>query len=314
MIVDRLDHDDPAAAELASLCAFLGPAPVPEDLFPAAAEELPSELAARATNPLLWRQTLAHLTRQSLARIDQRSLSCTRLTQAILRERLTRLWPPPHEKAARRSWLPSDPRNPDNPATWSRSAQLMPHLLATDLGATDNSDLRLMARSACAYLLCRGDTRSGHDFAEGLRQHWRERLPTDHADTQVITAYLAWALRDMGRYAEARDLDEEVLDWMRRILGEDHPDTLTAANNLALDLRVVGEVQAARDLNQDTLERKTPGSRRGPPQYPRHCPRPCRRSVHVGGGAGGPRPGSGHPGPTPPGPRPGSPRHPSFRQ
>ena len=74
LIADRLAGEDPAAAELASVCAFLAPEPIPEDLFTGAASELPGELAARAADPLAWRQTLAHLARQSLARIDQRGL------------------------------------------------------------------------------------------------------------------------------------------------------------------------------------------------------------------------------------------------
>ena len=68
--------------------------------------------------------------------------------------------------------------------------------------------------------------------------------------------YLAWALRDMGRYAEARELDEDTLARRRRVLGDDHPDTLSSANNLAIDLRNLGEYQAARDLDEDTLARR----------------------------------------------------------
>ena len=41
------------------MCAFLAPEPIPEDLFTGAASELPGELAARAADPLAWRQTLA---------------------------------------------------------------------------------------------------------------------------------------------------------------------------------------------------------------------------------------------------------------
>jgi len=33
LAVDRLDREDPAAAQLASVCAFLAPEPVPDDLF-----------------------------------------------------------------------------------------------------------------------------------------------------------------------------------------------------------------------------------------------------------------------------------------
>ena len=59
-----------------------------------------------------------------------------------------------------------------------------------------------------------------------LRQHWRDRLGDDHEHTRATARYLAWALRDMGRYAEARELDEDTLARCRRVLGEDHPDTL----------------------------------------------------------------------------------------
>jgi TIR domain/NB-ARC domain len=54
LIADRLAHSDPAAAELASLCAFLAPDPIPEDLFTGAVSDLPGELAARAADPLAW--------------------------------------------------------------------------------------------------------------------------------------------------------------------------------------------------------------------------------------------------------------------
>jgi hypothetical protein len=65
----------------------------------------------------------------------------------------------------------------------------------------------------------------------------------------TVAHYLAWALRDMGRYAEARELDEDTLARSRRVLGDDHRDTLNSANNLAYDLRSLGEYQAARELD-----------------------------------------------------------------
>ena len=251
----RLDADDPAAAQLASVCAFLAPEPIPEDLFTANPAELPGELAARAADPLAWRQTLARLTRQSLARVDQRGLVLHRLTQAILRDRLT-----PEQAAATRGCseailAAADPRDMSNPVTWPRWAQLMPHLLAADLAATDRRELRWMAYDACWYLLARGDTRAAHVLAAGLHQQWRDRLGDDHADTLAVAHYLAWALRDMGRYAEARELDEDTLARYRRVLGDDHLSTLSSATALAVDLGDLGEYQAARELDEDTLAR-----------------------------------------------------------
>jgi hypothetical protein len=255
LIGDRLAAEDPAAAQLAGICAFLAPEPIPEDLFTGATTVLPAELAARAADPLGWPQTRAHLARQSLARVDQRGLVMHRLTQAILRDRLT-----PEQASATREvteaiLAAADPDDPANPATWSRWAQMMPHLLAADLAGTGSQSLRRMACNACHYLLARGDIRAAHDLATDLRQHWRGRLGDDHENTRAIAYYLASVLRAMGRVVEARDLDEDTLARCRRVLGYDHPETLASADNLASDLWNLGEHQAARDLDEDTVAR-----------------------------------------------------------
>jgi DNA-binding XRE family transcriptional regulator len=252
----RLAGEDPAAAELASLCAFLAPEPIPEDLFTGSASELPAELAARAADPLAWRQTLARLTRQSLVRIDHDGLQMHRLTQAILRGRLT-----PADAAAARACTEailaaSHPGHPLDPATWPRWTRLMPHLLAADLAATGNPGLRQLACHACRYLLKRGDTNTAFGLADDLRQQWRDRLGDDHEHTLAIAHYLGWALEETGRWADARDLVRDVLDRRRRVLGQDHPDTLHSAHNLAVYLCLLGELRAARDLAHDTLDRQ----------------------------------------------------------
>jgi transcriptional regulator with XRE-family HTH domain len=252
----RLAAHAPAAAELASLCAFLAPEPIPEVLFTRAADLLPGELAAQAADPLTWRQTLAELAGQSLARIDQRGVQMHRLTQVILRDRLT-----PGDAAATRRCTEavlaaSDPGEPPDPATWPRWAQLIPHILAADLAATDNPDLRQLVRRACWYLIERGDAQTPRDLVSQLYPQWRDRLGQDHEHTLMAAHYLAWALLELGHYAESRDLNQDTLARRRRVLGDDHPDTLMSAHNLAVDLRMLGEAAAARDLNQDIMDRQ----------------------------------------------------------
>jgi transcriptional regulator with XRE-family HTH domain/tetratricopeptide (TPR) repeat protein len=256
LIADRLARQDPAAAELASLCAFLAPDPIPESLFTTGVSFLPSELAARASDPLAWRQTLARMTRQSVARIDHRGLQMHRLTQAILRDRLT-----PAQAAATRGCAEallaaSDPGDPPNPMTWPRWARLIPHVLAADLAATENPAVRELARHACWYLIERGDARTAHDLASGLCRQRRDQLGEDHEHTLTAAHYLAWALLEMGRYDESRDLNENTLARRRHALGEDHPDTLNSAHNLAISLRKLGDVEAARELDQRTLDQQ----------------------------------------------------------
>ena len=256
LIADRLADEDPAAAELASLCAFLAPEPIPEDLLTAAPADLPEELAARAADPLAWRQTLAHMTRQSLARIDNNGLQLHRVTQAILRDRLNSEQTAATRACAEAILVASNPGAASDPSTWQVWARLMPHLLAADLAATTNPALRSLACEACWYLRVRGDIRSGHDLADHLYRQWRERLGGDDIHTLSIVHTLAWVLRDMGRYGAARELDEDSLTRERRLRGEDHPNALESANSLAVDLYELGEVQAARELDQDTLARR----------------------------------------------------------
>jgi hypothetical protein len=255
LIADRLADQDPAAAELASLCAFLAPEPIPQDVFTGAAAELPAALAARAADPLAWRQTLIHVTTQALARVDQRGLQMHRLTQAILRDRLAPAQAAGTRRRAEAILAASNPGDTDDPATWPRWARLMPHVLAADLAAADNPGLRRLAFDACYYLLARGDARTAHDLAAGLYRQWRERLGRDDRSVLVIAHGLAWALHVMGRYTDARDLNQDILARRRRTLGEDHPDTLISANGLAINLRRLGEAQAARDLDQDIWDR-----------------------------------------------------------
>jgi hypothetical protein len=255
LIADRLAGSDPAAAELATLCAFLAPELIPEYLFTGAAGLLPGELAARAADPLAWRQTLAHMSRQSLARVDHRGLQMHRLTQAILRDRLT----PARAAATRRCTeailAAGDPGDPPDPDTWARWALLMPHVLAADLGGSDSPALRELVRRVCWYLIERGDARTARDLIGTLHRQWRERLGDDHEHTLMAAHFLAWALWELGRYAESRDLNRDTLARHRRVRGEDHPDTLNSAHNLAMDLRMLGEARAARDLDRDTLDR-----------------------------------------------------------
>jgi tetratricopeptide (TPR) repeat protein len=256
LIADQLAENDPAAAQLANLCACLAPEPVPEDLFTGTVSVLPGALAARAADPLAWHQTLAYLARQSLARIDGRGLQMHRLTQAILRDLLT-----PDQTAAARACvemmlIASGPGDPDNPATWPRWAQLMPHLLAVGPATADSSGLRQLACDACWYLLAHGDSRTAYDLATDLRRQWTDQLGQDHEHALEITRYLGWALQAMGRYRAALDLDQDTLDRMRQFLGEDHPHTLATTNHVVNDLRLLGERQAARDLAQGSLDRK----------------------------------------------------------
>ena len=251
---DHLAAEDPAAAVLVAVCAFLAPEPVPAGWFPRAADRLPSPLREAATDPVAWPGVLARIREQALARMDQRGLVMHRLTQVIVPDLL-----PPEQGAAARAaaeavLAANHPGDEALPSTWPGWAQLLPHLLAADPDTTAAA-LSGLTYDAAWCLIRRGDARGGYDLARRLHQHRLGQLGPDDPDTLAAASTVAVILGQMGRYGEARELDEDTLARFRRVLGEDHPDTLTSAALLAIDLRALGEHQTARKLAEDILAR-----------------------------------------------------------
>jgi hypothetical protein len=255
LALDRLAGQDPAAAGVAGVCAFLAPEPVPAEWFTGAAAELPAALAGKVADPVAWRLVLGRVSRSALARADSGGLLMHRLTQAIIRGCL-----PPGQAADTRALAEaivaaSSPDDTVAPGTWPAWARLLPHLLALDPAASRSSALREVAFHAAWYLVARGDFRGGHDLADHLYRQWDQRLGPDDRQTLLAGHALGFALRQMGRSGDARQVTEDTLARRRRVLGEDHPATLASATGLATDLSALGEIQAARDLNEDTLAR-----------------------------------------------------------
>ena len=254
--VEKLADENPAAAMLAEICAFLAPEPVPLALFTTAAGQLPQPLASSVADMLAWRNLLTVLNRNALARVDERSLQVHRLTQAILRDRLT-----PKRAAVTRALAgtilaANAPGDPEDPASWPGWAQLLPHILVVDPADTADSEFHWLAGNAAFYLLTRGDAPGAHDLVNRLYHESARQHGSDDHMTLRSAILLATTLQDMGQFADARRLHEDILPRLRRVFGNDNPLTLTSANNLTITLRALGEYQAARELDEDTLARK----------------------------------------------------------
>jgi Tetratricopeptide repeat/NB-ARC domain len=255
LALDRLEAVDPAAAQAVRVCAFLAPDPVPAEWFTSAAGQLPEPLSTVAADPLAWGQALARISGQALARIDAQGLMTHRLTQAIIRTRLS-----PGEAAIIRAQAAallsaSHPGDERLPSTWPGWARLLPHLLVLD-PSTSTAALSDLTCDAVHYLICRGIGRSAHGLARQLYQHRLGQDGPDHSNTLKAARALDKVLLEVELYAEARELAEDTLVRSRRVLGEDHPDTLTSADGLAGALYQLGEYLAARELSEDILARR----------------------------------------------------------
>lgn len=167
--MDRLIRHDPAAAELARICAFLAPEPIPLDLFTSTTAELPELLAGSTGDPLAWGRLAAAIGAESLARIDQRGLQMHPLTQAIVREQLTDAQITACRASTEAILAASFPGDPYDEASWSGWARLLPHLLAYESDTTTNPALNRLMLGATTYLKERGATQSAHV----TRPRWR---------------------------------------------------------------------------------------------------------------------------------------------
>jgi tetratricopeptide (TPR) repeat protein len=250
--VEKLRRVDPAGLQLARVCAWLAPEPVPLSWFATAGEGvLPQPLAATATVRLALRRTVGRLANLGLARLAGDTILWHRLTQAVLRE---------HDDSsgleqARRLVAAAEPADDGtDPQSWPAWAALLPHLLAVD-PATATTDVRATACNGLWYLLMRGEYRTALPLAEHWHHTWREASGADAAYVRWVTAQLATTYQHLGEHDQARAMNQDLLTHGRRILGEDHRNTLTYANNFANNLRELGELEQARDLHLDTLTR-----------------------------------------------------------
>jgi hypothetical protein len=77
LTIERLARENPAAATLAEIIAFLAPEPVPLSFITNAAKLLPEPLASAAADTLSWRKLLTALGHSSLARTARTRSRCT---------------------------------------------------------------------------------------------------------------------------------------------------------------------------------------------------------------------------------------------
>ncbi len=249
----RLAQENPAAWELARVCALLGPEPVPLDLFTGSARKaLPPALAALNTAAAL--STCAEAVRTVglafPASPGSRQLQLHRLTRSVIADGMDQSERRAVSMVAENIVSAAQPDDGSNPRLWVRWRQLMPHLLALRPARSANPLLRNMASAAVWYLLSAGDVRSADLTAVALYDELAETLGTDHPDTMNAGVKLAACRYQLEDYAAARALDETIWKQRQRVLGKDHPDTLTSASDLALDLRAEGVFERAKEINE----------------------------------------------------------------
>jgi tetratricopeptide (TPR) repeat protein len=253
--VSTLNRHLPQAMELLRCCAFLGPEPIPRDLFRRGTKPTDTRVSDLLANPILLARAIRELGRFALVKIDGRTIQVHRLIQALLRGELD-----PDEQASYRHEVhlilaAGAPKDPDDNKLWPRFAELVAHVASpfTELAGCHNPDVRAFALNMVRYLYQSGDQGSSRFFAERFIGQWTKDSGSD--DSAVLGAQLNQgnALRQLGEYSAAYDLDEATLGRARKILGERDPLSLILMNSFGGDLRARGDFAAARSLDEESL-------------------------------------------------------------
>jgi tetratricopeptide (TPR) repeat protein len=252
--VARLRQQSPQALELLRCCAFLGPEPIPRDVFKLGSQESRTGVGDLIADPIDLSTAISMLGRFALVKIDGPYISVHRLIQALLRDELT-----PDEQGKYRQDSHSilavgAPGNPTDVSTWPRYADLVAHVgsPATDLAHCQMAAHRIFALDVVRYLFVSGDFASCRSFAERFIAQWTEDSGADDVNVLDAKRHLGNALRELGHASEAYKLIEDTLRSAERVLEPQNPLTLHLRNSFGADLRARGDFAAALNLDENT--------------------------------------------------------------
>jgi tetratricopeptide (TPR) repeat protein len=252
--VAQLRRQMPQALELLRCCAFLGPEPIPRELFKLGSQEGQTGVGALIADPIELSAAVSILGRFALVKMDGPYLTVHRLIQALLRDELDPTNQERYRQDAHSILAAGAPGSPADVGTWHRYRDLVAHAgsQTTDLAHCQVPEHRAFALDVVRYLYVSGDFASCRMFAERFIEQWtRDSGP---ADLHVLDAnrHLGNALRELGQSAEAYQIIETTLRSAERALGPSDSLTLHLRNAFGADVRARGDFTAALALDEET--------------------------------------------------------------
>jgi hypothetical protein len=257
--LNQLREQNPAAAQLLELCAFIGPEQIPLTLLSAAPDTVPAALATALTAPSGLTGVLEAIRAYSLAHIAEGAVDAPfpgptiqqhRLVQAVIRDMVPAAERPGYQTAARRLLAAADPGDPEPPGTWPAYTALLPHVLSSGAATDPDPAVRPLVQHEARLMWRRGEFRTCYSLVMEAIQHWSATL--DEAEPDMFLAYRerSNAMQGLGMFTEALREDQAVYDLAVRRLGADDPITVRAEGLLAWSLRRVGDFATACTLDE----------------------------------------------------------------
>jgi hypothetical protein len=254
--VAQLRQQSPQALELLRCCAFLGPEPIPREVFKFSSEESLTGVGALIADPIELSTAISVLGRFALVKMDGPYITVHRLIQALLRAELEPAEQRRYRQDAHSILAVGAPGNPTDATNWPRYRDLVAHVGSetTDLAHCQVPTHRAFALEVVRYLSESGDFASCRAFAERFIEQWTK--DSGPIDPYVLDArrHLGNALRELGHAAAAYQTIETTLRSAVEVLELRNPLTLHLRNAFGADLRARGDFAAALALDEETRE------------------------------------------------------------
>ncbi len=255
--LDRLRGSDPAALQLLQVCAFFASEPISRRLLSGVRNvEGPPELAEALADPIKLGRAVRAINQYALAKISHRhnTILLHRLVQHVLIGQMG-----PQEVAGLRHCghmllAAADPNDPTSSVQWPQYADLLPHVLASDLVECDDMWARQLVLNLIDFLFRWGDHQRFNDLAQRAVDTWTVSLGEGHDQTLKAELRLGLALIVLGQFAMAYEHHVHARDLLSASLGADDERTLAAEGYVAADLRFLGNFARARELDEQTYE------------------------------------------------------------
>ena len=232
----KIEQENPSAADLLRLLTFLDPDAIPEEIIIQGATELGSELAEIGSDPLKVNAIIELLLSYSLIRRTSKvkSLSIHRLVQVVLKDGMDtdtqRLWAERAIRVVNRAF-------PDVELhTWESCQRCLPHaqICATYMEeyAIAIPEAGRLFNEAATYLMARGSYERAKLMLLKALAVRQEVLGANHPDTACTLNDLGVLYQNQGKYQEAEPLLQKALEIRQQVPGEEHPDVAETFYNL----------------------------------------------------------------------------------
>jgi len=252
--VVHLKQQSPQALDLLRCCAFLGPEPIPRDVFKLGSEESLTGVGALIADPIALSTAISTLGRFALVKMDGPYITVHRLIQALLRAELDPVEQSRYRQDAHAILALGSPGSPNDAKTWPRYRDLVAHAGAgtTDLAHCREAAHRGFALEVVRYLYVSGDFISCQTLAERFIEQWTMDSGTDDPYVLDASRHLGNALRELGHAAVAYQTIESTLRNAERVLEPRNRLTLDLRNAFGADLRARGDFALALSIDEET--------------------------------------------------------------